>query len=117
MPEPILVVDDDASIRTLLAAVLTDEGYSVALACNGRAALDCLTDQPPRLILLDLQMPVMDGWTFHAELRARALPIPVVYMTAGAQAQQEAERHHADGFLAKPFELDELIDLVQLLSA
>ena len=117
MPTPILVVDDDAAIRQLLFTALESEGYTVSLARHGREALLRIAEQRPSLILLDLNMPVMDGWTLHATLRAQHAAIPVVFMTAGYQACREAERHGADGGLAKPFELDEVLQLVERFAA
>ena len=60
----ILVVEDDASIRGLVSDLLRDDGYQVSEACNGAEALDAVREQRPDLIVLDLMMPVMDGWTF-----------------------------------------------------
>jgi CheY-like chemotaxis protein len=108
----VLVVDDDTDIRRTIADILESEGYSVALAANGRDALDRIEEHEPALILLDLQMPVMTGWEVLSHLRAHSIRIPVVFMTAGFRAQTEAERHQAEGHLRKPFEMDELLDLV-----
>ena len=82
----ILLVDDDESIREILGQILTDEGYEVTEATDGRAALDHLRGGTrPDLILLDLMMPVLDGWRFRTEqLRDPKLAvIPVVIITAG----------------------------------
>ena len=108
---PILVVDDD-DIRELVALVLADEGYEVATAPDGRQALDLIARQPPCLVLLDLNLPVMSGWEVHAHLRQAAPALPVVYMTAGGIAREEARRHAAAGYLAKPFDLTDLLATV-----
>jgi two-component system OmpR family response regulator len=63
--------------------------------------------------LLDLNMPVLDGWQTHARLQNRSPHIPVVFMTAGNVARIEAERYHADGFLPKPFDIDRLLSLIE----
>jgi CheY-like chemotaxis protein len=83
----VLVVEDDAPIREALCAVLRDDGYAVAEAGDGQEALEFLRTHPtPRVILLDLMMPVMDGWTFLREQAAdpALAGIPVVVITAGA---------------------------------
>jgi two-component system response regulator MprA len=109
----ILVVDDDENIRNLLQLLLEDEGFSVVLARNGREALDRVAEKRPRLVLLDLQMPEMSGWEAHERLRADCRNLPVVFMTAGEHARREAARHGADGYLAKPFEIDDVLRTVE----
>jgi CheY-like chemotaxis protein len=108
----ILIVDDDDAIRDMVAMVLEDEGYQVATAPNGAQALGLIQQGAPSLVLLDLNMPVMTGWELHARLRTEAPGIPVVFMTAGQEASAEARRHAAAGFLAKPFDLDDLLKVV-----
>lgn len=82
----ILVIEDDHDIRVHVRSLLEDEGYTVLSVADGRSALELLerTQPAPRLILLDLMLPVMDGWDFAARLRARPrlAGIPVVVMTA-----------------------------------
>jgi len=109
----VLVVDDDEDIRTILRLLLEGEGYCVALAANGREALDRVAERPPRLVLLDLHMPEMSGWEAHQRLREQRAAIPVVFMTAGEHARREADRHGADGFLAKPFELADVLRTIE----
>jgi CheY-like chemotaxis protein len=111
----ILVVDDDQDIRLTIEMILESEGYSVALAANGREALERVAEHQPAMVLLDLQMPVMNGWQLLSELRSHHEQIPVVFMTAGYRAHLEAERHRADAHLSKPFEMDELLLLVKRL--
>jgi CheY-like chemotaxis protein len=113
----VLVVEDDADVREALLEVLEDSEYRPQAASNGREALACLHADPtkPCLILLDMMMPVMDGWAFRAaqtsdpELRS----IPVVVLTAHVSAQQAARDLHAAGFLRKPVNLDMLLATVQ----
>jgi len=85
---PILVVEDEPAIRDLIAMLLTDEGYEPLVASNGAVALDLVRQTPPRLILLDLMMPVMDGRAFLRACRAEALcqDVPVVVMSAAYTA-------------------------------
>lgn len=114
-PPRILVVDDDIILGSFLATLLRDEGYSVSLASHGQDALDQLDQTVPQLVLTDLQMPVLDGWALCAQLRVRAPALPVVFMSAGVDPRQEAERCGAAGWLTKPFDLDDLLALLQRL--
>lgn len=113
----ILVVDDDAGIRQTLADLLEEEGYSVATAVDGIDALDQVLATPPRLILLDISMPRMDGFAFTRELELRGLraATQVIVMTADARAPQKAELAGAEAFLAKPFDIPELLQQVERL--
>jgi CheY-like chemotaxis protein len=116
-PGPILVVDDDADIRSTIADILGDAGYEVEAAANGRAALDLLkTSRAPALILLDLMMPELDGWAFMAALE-RELPqlagVPVVIFSAHGDARQAATSLEVVGFVKKPIRLDELLAAVE----
>jgi CheY-like chemotaxis protein len=113
----VLVVDDDATVRALMRDILAEEGFSVAEATDGRDALDVLGQVRPTVILLDLHMPRMDGWALYRQLRAEGQAVPVVFVTAGARARAEAEQHGADGYLAKPFELDALLAVVDRFMA
>jgi two-component system, chemotaxis family, chemotaxis protein CheY len=105
----VLVVDDDDSIRQIVRIFLTDEGYEVLAAAHGKAALDVLDDFAPDLILLDLRMPVMDGWEFARCYRERPRPhAPIVAFVAALNAEQDSAEVGADAVLSKPFDLDEL---------
>ncbi|KYF73775.1 response regulator [Sorangium cellulosum] len=111
----ILVVEDDLDIRSILSQLLVFEGYDVEEAADGAEALALLRrDKPPALILLDLMMPVMDGWQLRAELqRDPALSsIPVVIVSADVRAEQEASRLRVAGLLKKPLQIEPLLDLV-----
>lgn len=108
MAQHILVVDDEPGIRDVASMVLIDAGFPVTTASNGSEALASIARERPGLLLLDLNMPVMTGWEVLARLREAQAGIPVVFMTAGNGAKAEAERCHADGYMSKPFELDEL---------
>jgi DNA-binding response OmpR family regulator len=68
----VLVVDDDVSCRDLLKSALEDEGFEVRVATDGRAALRCVERRRPDLILLDLEMPVLSGWTLFQSLAANS---------------------------------------------
>jgi two-component system, chemotaxis family, chemotaxis protein CheY len=110
----VLVVDDDVSIRDFLEAALVGAGFQVRTAENGAVAMDALRRFEPDLILLDMRMPVMDGWTFSHAYRDRPPPhAPIVVMTAAPDARQRAAEVTADDYLAKPFSLEELTDVVR----
>jgi CheY-like chemotaxis protein len=113
MPHQVLVVDDDPGIRQLIEMVLQDEGFDVVTAANGKEALERINESRPALVLLDLQMPVMTGWEVLSQVREANIEVPVVFMTAGYRAKTEAERYNADGYVAKPFDLTEIIDTVE----
>jgi len=109
----VLVVDDEPDIRATVSAMLEIEGYAVAEAMNGAEALAAVEADPPDLILLDMRMPVLDGWGFAAELRRRGHRIPIVVMTAARDAARWAAEIAATAFIAKPFGYDELIRTVE----
>ena len=111
--ERVLVVDDDDTIRELVQMALADEGYDVVSAPHGAAALDLVGQIDPDVILLDMRMPVMDGWEFARQYRERPGPhAPIIVVTAAVDAADRAAQIGADGYLPKPFELDDLLDLV-----
>jgi urea transport system substrate-binding protein len=109
----VLVVDDEPDIRATVSAMLEIEGYAVAEAMNGAEALVAVEANPPDLILLDMRMPVLDGWGFAAELRRRGHGIPIVVMTAARDAAHWAAEIAATAFISKPFGYDELIRTVE----
>ena len=111
--ETVLVVDDDTSILDTVSAILTGEGYDVVSATSGEEALDAVTRKRPSVILLDMRMPVMDGWAVARALRSQGISVPIVVMTAAESAKRWADEVGAEGFLAKPFGLDELLTIVQ----
>lgn len=111
---PILLVDDDETILNSVEYLLTDEGYSVIVAANGRDALARISEQSPSLILLDMKMPVMDGWAFTAAYRETPGPhAPIIVMTAAHNSGVRALEISADDFIAKPFDVNDLLDLVR----
>ena len=113
----VLVVDDDPDILQTLGLCLSSEGYRVLMAANGKEALDILESEHPSVILLDLMMPVMDGWQFVAELDHRGQrDVPLLILSADRSVQGHAQQLRASGHLAKPFDLDELLGKVQQLT-
>lgn len=112
----ILIVEDNPDIRDTLRDVLELHGYAVRTAENGRVGLDMLKGAAPALILLDLMMPVMDGWEFLKAVRgtpgtpAAAIPITVV---TGSMEQHELERRYGVRVIAKPVDVDRLLDIAK----
>ena len=112
-PRPILVVDDDSAIRDSERQILADNGYRVVEARDGAEALRAIDVEQPALILLDVQMPGIDGPTFARELRTRLRRVPLVILTGVADPRREADRCNAEAFLRKPFDADELVRVVR----
>ncbi|AKT40656.1 response regulator [Chondromyces crocatus] len=111
--QPILVVDDDIEIREMLRIALSEEGYGVLCASDGAAALHLLDQEVPGLILLDMRMPVMDGWAFARAYAARPGPhAPILVITAAVDAGRWAREIGASAAIAKPFDLNRLIEAV-----
>ena len=105
----LLVVDDDADFRDGLRTALEMKGYQVDEAAHGEEALIKLAEKPPLLVLLDLQMPVMNGREMLQRMRAtpELKEVPVVIIS-GFGFEWEAELMGAQGYIGKPFEPEEL---------
>ena len=110
----VLVVDDDPAIRGLVADALRDEGYLVDLAAHGREALDAMRARRPATVVLDLMMPVMDGFTFMEVCHQQQLcdNVPIVVISAVADAIQRIHEVPVHACIAKPFDLDDLVRTV-----
>lgn len=119
----ILVVDDDAEIRELLHDLLTDEGFRVNVASDGKEALDILQREGGWVILLDLMMPKMTGQEVVERLKTDQALLQdnkVVLMSAGWRLAREGHALKSDivvAALPKPFEIDEVLSLLKYLSA
>jgi two-component system, chemotaxis family, chemotaxis protein CheY len=111
----VLVVDDDPDILEALSEILEAEGFEIRRARNGKEALERLEPEPPQLILLDLMMPVMDGWEFAQRMRQKpqVAKIPIIVLSADRNVGSKATDIGAVGHLAKPFELNDLLDMVR----
>jgi CheY-like chemotaxis protein len=109
----VLVVDDEPSIRSLLALTLQLAGYEVNEAPHGEAALEAVRQAPPQLVITDRMMPVMGGTELIKQLRAddEMAQIPIILLTATSGGEP-----HADAVLMKPFEPDKLIELADTLT-
>jgi CheY-like chemotaxis protein len=114
MPKNILVVDDDRLMVELNRRKLEERGYVVQTASNGQEALERLKSQIPDMILLDVNMPDMNGYTFIIEKdkTPEYINIPVVMLTASDETRRLFERHRVKGYLLKPYKLQELFDKV-----
>ncbi len=109
----ILIIEDEENIQSLVEEVLSEEGYDVVVAEHGAAALALLDKWTPDVILLDMWMPIMDGWQFaQAYRQTSGTRAPIVVMSAVLDAGDQPVEIEADSFLAKPLDLDELIDVV-----
>lgn len=111
----VLVVEDDAALRSLVTTILADEGYDVRPVQNGREALDMLQIWRAHAIVLDLMMPVMDGWAFRAaqrELPDDLSAIPIIVLSGAREAQSQAAKLGAAAAIQKPFDLNHLIATV-----
>jgi CheY-like chemotaxis protein len=112
----VLVVDDEPELRRLTESILSSHGYHVVVAAHGAEAIERLRERCPDLIVLDLNMPVMDGWRFRAEQRQlmdkTRSAIPIVLLTGESDAEKQAEKLRAVGVIKKPFDPGELLKTV-----
>lgn len=114
----ILVVEDDKSVGKLMKSVLGDEGYNCTLAQNGKEALDVMDKQQIDLAVVDIMMPVMNGYEFTETLRQGGCEIPILMVTAKISHEDKKKGFALgiDDFLAKPFDTDELLWRVKALA-
>jgi len=115
-PRRILIVDDDALVRSSLAAVLHSEGYEVYGADDGKVAIDYAIDLQPDLILLDLNMPIMDGWAAFEKLELKCPLIPVIVITARPNQYKQAVKLGVDAFMEKPLDFPLLLRAIHKLT-
>ena len=108
----VLVVDDDDGIRAVVRDALEFDGYRVVEAPDGKAGLAVLEGIEPCLVLLDMRMPVLDGWGFSVAYRERSIGAPLVVMTAAEYADRWCREVGGDDCLPKPFDLEALLALV-----
>jgi two-component system response regulator MprA len=110
---PVLVVDDDAATRAAERAVLTDDGFRVVEARDGEEAMRAIQIDPPAVVVLDIQMPGVDGPAFARELRMALRRVPLVILTGADDPKHEADRCNAEAFLCKPFDAPEFLKVVR----
>ena len=110
----VLVVDDDPAIRGLVGDALRNEGYTVDLAAHGREALDAMRARRPSTVVLDLMMPVMDGFSFMEACHHEQLcdDVPIIVISAVHEALQRMNEVPVHACIAKPFDLDDLVRTV-----
>ncbi len=120
MAKVILVVDDEPSMIKVAQAILGDKGYKIVGATSGRECLEKLKKSKPKLILLDLRMPEMDGWDVLKEIRQnrRTKSIPVMMYTRMEKSPDEEtlRERGVDDYIVKPFAPDELVRKVEKLT-
>jgi CheY-like chemotaxis protein len=119
-PVRVLVVDDDEVIRQLITLNLELEGFEVQEAVDGANALQAAVDFDPAVITLDIMMPNLDGWDAAARLRANPETAHIKVVLLSARAQEADVRRGArigvDAYLTKPFDPDDLVDIVRRLA-
>ena len=111
----VLVVDDDPAILEICSDLLQTEGYTVSVATNGQQALEQIRTDPPQVILMDIMMPVLDGVEACRQVKANpaTAEIPVVLMSARTNlTRQSQELASADALVAKPFDIDHLLNTI-----
>jgi len=117
----VLVVDDEPQVVWMLQFSLEAEGYRTYAARNGQEALDELAEHRPSLMLLDIMMPVMDGWSVLERLRqfpADERPkVIIVSARSSLRDRAKATELGADAFVAKPFSVDELMGVIHSLES
>jgi CheY-like chemotaxis protein len=113
----VLVVDDETDLRQLTSDLLTCNGYDVVQAAHGQEAIARLSQHTPDLVVLDLNMPVMDGWQFRAEQLRLAdgnlTAIPVLLLTAEDRSDDQLTTLKAVGLIKKPFDPDQLLNAIE----
>ena len=112
----VLSIDDDPDLRVSIAELLRSHGYRVIEARHGRDGHDRLNEERPDLILLDLNMPVMDGWEFRAEQQRlvdeRLAAVPVLLCTAELDGDKHKEELNASALIEKPLDMDRVLEAV-----
>ena len=120
MPVKILLVEDNEMNRDMLSRRLLRNGFEVVMAVDGQQAVDMAASENPAVILMDMSLPVIDGWEATRQIKANAATasIPVIALTAHAMAEDEAKARDAgcDDFDTKPVDIQRLVGKIQTLS-
>lgn len=112
--QAILVVEDDDVVRRIVGETLEAEGWTVLVAADGRQAIQQAAEHPPALVVLDVTLPIVDGYGVAAALRAAQGPgLPILVVSADGQVAAKAQRAGAFAYLRKPFDLDDLVATVR----
>ena len=111
----VLIVDDDLVIQEFVEMALLDEGYDVMCASNGKQALERIQEKRPALVLLDLMMPIMDGWQLIRQVNETPglENLPIILLSASPEATVTAQQEHVQGYIPKPFDLTILLESVE----
>ena len=114
MAVTVLIVEDDRNIAELLQLYLEKEGYAVAMACDGKEGLAMFRAIKPDLMLLDVMMPGMDGWTLCKTIRGES-NLPIIMLTAKAETDDKVTglKSGADDYITKPFEMKEVLARIE----
>lgn len=114
----ILIVDDSQDLTHVIADFLSMHGYQVHTACDGYDALECMGSQPIGIVVSDIHMPRMDGFTLMGEIRTRYPKVPIVLITgfSVSEAKKMAFEQGANAFVAKPFKLKDLKNVIESVS-
>ena len=110
MSQKVLVVEDDSNIAELLRLYLQKDGFEVSHAADGGKAVEMAREIQPDLVLLDIMLPVMDGWQVCRELR-KTMKMPIIMLTAKGETEDKVSglEMGADDYIVKPFEVKELL--------
>ncbi len=115
----LLIVDDDPEMCAVLSQALAEDGYSVETAPDGRTALEMVAASPPDLLITDLLMPGLTGWSLFARVRRLSSTLPIIVISGSDTRFRHQETPLAEHavFLRKPFDLDHLLAIVERLLA
>lgn len=113
----VLIVDDEPNIRDLLATSLRFAGFEIQTAANGTAAVAAVTESEPDIILLDVMLPDMNGFSVTKKLRSAGIQAPILFLTARDEVEDKITglTVGGDDYLTKPFSLDEVVARIQAI--
>jgi len=116
-PKRLLIVEDDSDLRQVVLYAFEDEGYEVSTAANGLEALEKVQVYPPDVILLDINMPLMNGAILAAELKQNSCTkdLPLVAISAATNLKNHSEMP-VDSWIVKPFDMVQLITVIDILA-
>ncbi len=117
----ILIVEDDPDLRTILKLQLLSEDFEITEACNGAEGYQAVQEQTPDCVILDLMMPVLDGFGFLKRVRSiiAMTEVPIMILTASEDERNKVRgfQYQADSYMAKPYDLEALTTEVKRLLA
>jgi CheY-like chemotaxis protein len=115
----IVIVDDEFALADVLTATLSDIGFHVVSASNGKRGLEVMAEHPPDLVLLDYMMPLLDGAGVLKAMRAdpKFSAVPVIMMSAAPESVVRSRCHGYVAFLRKPFDFEAILNAVQRVTA